>query len=110
MNCPACDSDLGPQGAGFTFCPACGGHLKHTTAQLRAASEDTKAILAMVEERFETLDSLPGAPDALLLEGQRLIEVVRRRDVTPSAVWRAEFDALLRWVRAVGEFKTKTKV
>jgi hypothetical protein len=87
---------------------------RRTTAQLRAVENDTKAILDMVEERFKALRMKPGAPDALLVEGERLIEVVRlewrrRREGAPEASegWRGEFDALLKWVRAVGEFKTR---
>jgi hypothetical protein len=108
MICPACSSDLGVPGAGFAFCPRCGHALsRRTTAQLRAAPDDTAAILSMVEGRYEELRRHSAAPDDLLLEGQRLVEAVRRRDVTAPDVWRAEFDALLRWVRAVGEFKTQ---
>jgi len=109
MKCPACAADLGLAAVGWAFCPKCGGAMvpMRSTGQMRAASEDTETLLHMVEERFEDLRRHPGAPDELLTEGQRLIEIVRRRDVLAKDVWRTEFDALLRWVRSVGEFRTK---
>lgn len=117
MNCHACASDLGVSAVGWAFCPKCGVMLsRRSTAQIRAAAveNDTRAILDMVEERYETLRLNSQAPDTLLIEGQRLVEVVRlewrrRRDgaTEPSESWRGEFEALLKWVRQVGEFKTR---
>lgn len=106
IHCQACGKDLGatPQGS---FCPGCGARLnpsQRSTGQIRKL--DGTGLRELVQERFGALRMRADAPDALLLEGNKLETLVGRWDVIDQPTRAEELPRISRWVRSVGEFLT----